>query len=93
MKFSEFKYEHLDETYLKENYEKGIKKLKEANNANDFMAAFNELNEFRGHMSSMSTLCSIRHTINTADEFYDAWIEFNQRISRIICRILRPDFN
>ena len=76
MKFSEFKYEHLDETYLKENYETGIKKLKEANDAASFMKAFNEVNEFRGHMSSMNTICSIRHTINTADEFYDKENEY-----------------
>ena len=71
MRFSEFKYEHLSEDYLKQNYEAGIKALMSADNPDDFMKAFNSVNEFRGHMSSMQTLCSIRHTINTADEFYD----------------------
>lgn len=76
MKFNEFKYEHLDEEYLKKNYEEGIKKLKEANSPEEFMKAFNELNEFRGHMSSMNTICSIRHTINTVDEYYDKENEY-----------------
>ena len=71
MKFNEFKYEHLDEEYLKKNYEEGIEKLKKADSPEEFMKAFNELNEFRGHMSSMNTICSIRHTINTVDEYYD----------------------
>ena len=76
MKFSEFKYEHLDEEYLKKNYEEGIEKLKKADSPEEFMKAFNELNEFRGHMSSMNTICSIRHTINTVDEYYDKENEY-----------------
>ena len=71
MKFSEFKYEHLTEEYLKQNYEMYISELKNASEPNEFMEVFNKMNEFRGHMSSMQTLCSIRHTINTVDEFYD----------------------
>ena len=72
MKFSEFKYEHLDEEYLKQNYEQALTKLKACDNATDFMKEFKALNAFRGHMSSMITICSIRHTINTVDEYYDA---------------------
>jgi len=76
MKFSEFKYERLDEAYLKENYENGLKQLKEASNKDDFMKAFNKINEFRGHLTSMATLAQVRHTINTTDEFYDKENEY-----------------
>ena len=71
MKFSEFKYEHLDYEDLKKQFVELIEKLKGCDNPDDFMKVFKEINTFRGHMSSMGTICSIRHTINTADEFYD----------------------
>ena len=76
MKFSEFKYEHLEFEDLKKEYEKYLEQLKACDNADDFMKVFNELNQFRGHVMSMNTLCSIRHTINTADEFYDKENEY-----------------
>ena len=71
MNFSEFKYEHLDYEDMKNQYVQLIEKLKGCDNPDDFMKVFKEINIFRGHKSSMGTICSIRHTINTADEFYD----------------------
>ena len=84
MKFSEFKYEHLDEDYLKKSYLEGIEKLKKAQNPEDFMKAFKEINVFRGHVSSMQTICSIRHTINTADEYYDQENNYWDNVSPIL---------
>ena len=71
MKFSELKYERLSYEDLKKEYEEKLSALKQSTDEESFMKAFDEINAFRGHVSSMQTLCSIRHTINTADEFYD----------------------
>ena len=71
MKFSEFEYVHQDYEGLKKEYEAYLQGLKKAENAKEFRKVFDELNKFRGHFSSMQTICSIRHTINTADEYYD----------------------
>lgn len=71
MKFSEFKYEHLELEDLKKEYEEKLSQLKACDNADSFMKVFHEINKFRGHVFSMQTICSIRHTINTADEYYD----------------------
>ena len=71
MKFKDLKYERLAYEDLKAEFEKLLGRLKAAENAKQFMEVFDEINTFRGHISSMQTLCSIRHTIDTADEFYD----------------------
>ena len=84
MKFSEFKYEHLTQDYLKQNYMMYLEKLENAKEPSEFMDVFNKMNEFRGHMSTMQTLCSIRHSINTADEFYDKENEYWDNISPIM---------
>ena len=76
MKFDEFEYKRISYEEMKSEYEKYLKQLKNANEPNEFMNIFNEVNEYRGHIQSMQTICSIRHTINTADEFYDKENEF-----------------
>lgn len=76
MKFSEFKYEHLEFEKLKSEFETYLEKARACDNAKDFMKLFDEINDFRGHISTMSTICSIRHTINTADEYYDKENEY-----------------
>lgn len=71
MKFKDFEYQHLEFEELKKEYQEYLTKLKACDNPESFMQVFKEINTFRGHISSMQTLCSIRHSINTADEFYD----------------------
>ena len=71
MKFSEFEYVRISYEEMKKEYETYLSKLKETNDPEEFMKIFNELNKYRGHVDSMRTICSIRHTINTVDEFYD----------------------
>ncbi|MBQ6479316.1 MAG: M3 family oligoendopeptidase [Erysipelotrichaceae bacterium] len=84
MKFSEFKYEHLDYEALKKEYEEKLETLKNSRDAGEFMKAFEELNVFRGHIDSMRTICSIRHTINTADEYYDKENEYWDETSPLL---------
>lgn len=76
MKFSEFKYEHLNYEDLKKEFENYLEKLRKCDNPKDFLEVFEEINVFRGHIQSMSTICSIRHSINTADEYYDKENEY-----------------
>ena len=76
MKFVDFEYKRLDFEEMKEKYEKYIDELSKINDPKKFMDVFNEINEYRGHIQSMQTICSIRHTINTADEFYDKENEY-----------------
>lgn len=84
MKFSEFRYEHLNYEDLKQKYEKKLEALKNSEKVEDFMKVFSELNVFRGHIDSMRTICSIRHTINTADEYYDKENEYWDQTSPLL---------
>ena len=76
MKFSELKYERLNYEDLKKEYEELLEELKASAAPEEFMKAFKKINTFRGHVSSMQTLCSIRHTIDTSDAFYDKENEY-----------------
>ena len=76
MKFSEFKYEHLDYEELKNEYERRLTELKACEDADRFMKVFREINAFRGHIMTMVELCYIRHSIDTSDEFYDKENEY-----------------
>ena len=84
MKFKDFKYERLEYEDLKKEYEEKLEKLKAAQNKDVYMNCFEEINEFRGHIDSMRTICSIRHTINTADEFYDKENEYWDNTSPLL---------
>ena len=84
MKFKDFKYERLEYEDLKKEYEEKLEKLKCAQNKDVYMNCFEEINEFRGHIDSMRTICSIRHTINTADEFYDKENEYWDNTSPLL---------
>ena len=76
MKFSEFKYERLNYEDMKNEFEGLLGTLKAAETPEAFMEAFEKINVFRGHVSSMQTLCSIHHSIDTSDEFYDKENEY-----------------
>ena len=70
MKFKDFPYTHLSYEEISEAYEKGLQKLEEAKDPQAFRAAFDEFNRYRGHVETESTLVSVRHSVDTSDEFY-----------------------
>ena len=76
MKFSELKYERLPYEDMKNTYETFLARLSQCRDADEFMGVFDELNTFRGHVSSMQTLAQVRHTIDTSDEYYDKENEY-----------------
>jgi len=71
MKFSEYKYERINYEEIEKNYPILINELKNCHEPESFMKQFNKINEYRGHIHTMMTLCSVRHTINTIDKFYE----------------------
>ena len=71
MTFNDFKYERIAYEELEAVYGKLLKELKEATDSLEFMKIFNEINVSRSHVMTMATLCSIRHTVDTADKFYE----------------------
>ena len=71
MKFKDIEYIRLQFEDLKKEYEEKLLKLKEASTKDEYLEAFRQLNVLRGHIYSMKIIAYIRHSINTADEFYD----------------------
>ena len=71
MKFKDIEYKRPELEQLKKKYEERLVELEKAADKDEYLKAFKKLNELRGHIYTMKTLCYIRHSINTADEFYD----------------------
>ena len=79
MKFKDFKYERPTYDLTRENLNILIEKFKDSKNIQEQKNIIDDINSIRNHISSMSTIANIRHTINTEDEFYskekDYWDE------------------
>ena len=71
MKFNEYKYERPNYEEVKKIFLELVEKINIANSYEDQHEYIMELNNLRKHIETMSTLASIRNSINTADEFID----------------------
>ena len=71
MKFQEYKYERPNYKEIKESFLDLVNKIKSADSYKEQYKYIMELNDIRKHIETMSTLASIRNSINTADEFYE----------------------
>ena len=72
MKFSEMKYERPDLAALKQTLRALTERLQAAEDYAQARAVFLEHEQQVIHMQTLATLASVRHTIDTRDEFYDA---------------------
>ena len=72
MKFSEMKYTRPDMDAVKKTIVDFTKRLKDAKTYDEAKAVFLENEEEGKRLQTQYTLASIRHSINTKDEFYDA---------------------
>ena len=79
MKFSEFKYERINYQEVEKKLTKLLDELEKQTKAEDFINLFKEIEAVNSHLNTMHSLASIRHSINTNDEFYskenDFWDE------------------
>lgn len=71
MKFYEFLYERPDIRETEEKFNLLIEKFRNAECFEEQDRIMVEINKLRSKVESMGTIVSIRHTINTADEFYE----------------------
>lgn len=76
MKFKDMKYERPDGEKLKAEILATIEKLNNAESYEEAREIFIEHDKANKHVDTMGTLCHIRHSINTKDEFYDKENEF-----------------
>ncbi len=71
MKFSDYKYERPDLVKEGEKIEALIEEFKEAKDLVQAEDLFEKMNEIRRHISTMSALAYIRHSIDINNKFYD----------------------
>ena len=80
MKFSEFKYERPNYEKYKEVFIEFIKNIHDSSTYKEQKKYIENINKLRNNIESMQTICSIRNSINTEDEFYDTeknyWDEY-----------------
>lgn len=76
MKFSEMKYERPSLDEAKKELSSLIAHLENAASYEEAKKVFLEKETFAKHVETMGTLASIRHSIDTRDEFYDAEVKF-----------------
>ncbi len=76
MKFTDLKYERPDYDTVVKTYEELLAKLAAADNKDAFLPVFREINTLRSSLATMYNLAYVRHSVNTADEFYDKENEF-----------------
>ncbi len=76
MKFSEMPYKRPDVEALKEQLTGFTNRLKAAASYDEARAVFLEKEEADRHVDTLSTLASIRNSIDTRDEFYDGEMNF-----------------
>ena len=84
MKFNEYKYEHLNLEKIKKEFSELIESFEKAENVEGQVNAFDEIIKLRNHIETMQTLVSVRHSIDTNDEFYDKENEYMDEISPIL---------
>lgn len=76
MKFSEFKYERINYEKLEKTTTALLDQLQKQTEANCFIKTFKEIEKVKSHVNTMANLATVRHTIDTRDEFYEKENEF-----------------
>lgn len=72
LKFSDYKYERPNIEEVQKKFNELILEFKNAESLEKQVECLDTINKLRSHIDTMMTLVSIRYSINTTDEFYDA---------------------
>lgn len=84
MKFNDYRYERIDLKATEEQFKKLIEDFSSAESVEEQIRYMDEIINLRNHIDTMTTLVSIRHSVNTEDEFYDKENEYCDEISPVI---------
>ena len=76
MKFSDFEYERPNYEKSKNQIIEIINNIENSKTYKEQRQNIDKLNSIRNNIETMSTLCSIRHSINVEDEFYEREKEY-----------------
>lgn len=71
MKFEEMRYERLVVADFVEKFEDLLCSFEEAESLEEQFSYLEKINKHHSHLDTMYNLCSVRHTIDTNDSFYE----------------------
>ncbi|PIE98776.1 MAG: oligoendopeptidase F [Treponema sp.] len=71
VEFDKMPYERPDFKSFEAKFSDSMKKFEIAKNVEEQIEEFGELQRLEAHLDTMRTLCSIRNSIDTTDEFYE----------------------
>ena len=83
MKFTDYKYEHMDIEALQAQLKAICTKLQNTASYDDFKNAFIELNDVNKYINTNQTLVEVRHTVDTRDE-YEETLELEELKERAL---------
>lgn len=72
MRFEEYTYKRPNLEEITVDFQAAIEKFNNSLTVEEQSKAMNEVNELRNNLGTMFNLCTIRHSIDTNDEFYKA---------------------
>ena len=84
MKFKDFKYERPNIEEIEKAYKKAIAIILGDVSLDDVINGIEEINKVRADFETMSSLCSVRYSINTTDQFYEQESEFFDENSPVV---------
>lgn len=84
MKFDDYRYERPDVEKFKQDFNALLKDLNDTSPLEVQKASVTAINKLRNAFDTMQTLVSVRHSINTTDEFYKTEQEFMDEIGPVV---------
>lgn len=76
VKFNDYKYERPNMDEMKVSFEALLKAFKEADSFDVQNEVMTKINTLRNHLETMLVLVSVRHSVDTTDEFYEKENDF-----------------
>ncbi len=76
MKFEDFEYSRPEMEDLSLRFDKLVAQFENTTDSDDQSKLMDEIGELRSEFDSMYNICSIRHTVNTEDKFYEKENEY-----------------
>lgn len=83
MKFKDYQYTRPDMDQAKVTFEALIKEFKGAKSFEEQDVEMTKINDFRNNLETMMVLVSVRHSLDTTDEFYEKENDFMDENSPI----------
>ena len=87
MKFSEMPYTRPDITRAVAEVGEIVARVKNAGSAKEILTQHEKFSAFVKNMITLQSICYVRHTVNTKDEYYDAENDFMDETSPLVTKL------